>query len=198
MKTNLFNPFNQIAGVKSLAIGLAAILLTLLAAGYNGVHFPDTLSIKVGDSLHFKFLAIQIVANWVIISSLLYVAALLLSKSAVRAIDIYGTQALARGPHLVAAIICFSDASIKFGKYMLWKSLNQGEAVCLSSAQMSLAILQMIIVSLMAIWTILLSVNAFKVSDNVKGGKLAAIYIICLIISMVITGYLSSSIYQLS
>lgn len=192
MNNRLFNPFDRIAGTKSLVIGLVAMILTIVAAKINGVYFPDTISIQASEGITLKSLAIQIPANWLIFSTILYIAALLFSKSHVRAIDIYGTQAVARIPHLGAALICFSDATIEMGKFVINKYLEQGDAlVMISPGKMALAIFQVVVITLIAIWVIVLSVNAYKVSANIKGGKLAAIYIVSLIISMGISEYLS-------
>lgn len=191
MKIDLLNPFGRLAGIKSLIIGVIGISLTIVVAHLNNVYFPNTFSIIVDSNVSLQHLIIQIIANWLILSIILYIAALMFSKSAVRAIDIFGTQAVARIPHLIAAISCFNEAIVKLGKYALWQNLKQGEPVMLTSGEMGIAILQTVISTLAAIWVLVLSVNSFKVSANIKGRKLATIYIVCLIISTALSAYIS-------
>lgn len=195
MSNLIFNPFNRIAGLKSLLYGLVAMLITISIAYFSGMHFPDTLSIKAGaDStfnISFRYLAIQALANWLIISTILYIMALIFSKSTVRAIDVYGTQAFARSPYIIASTIGFSKAIDRFAQFALWTNMGHGEPITLTSLDITIATLQILVVTLSAIWMVALSVNGYKVSANIKGAKLTIIYTVSLIASMAVSGYIS-------
>jgi hypothetical protein len=191
MITKLLNPFKYIAGVKSLVVGILIILVTAYIGYTSNTHFPDLISIKTCPDLPVWYFVIQSLSNWIVFSSLLYLFAIVGSPSSIRFVDIFGTQALARVPYLIASFIGFSDSINKFGKYMLWTLLQKGESISLSTGNFVIAISLLILTFLLTIWLVALMYNAFKVSANLKGTKAVVFFIIVFIVSMVITGYIS-------
>lgn len=189
--TYLFNPFRYIAGVKSLVAGILVLLLTAIAGYFSHIHFPDLISVKTGPGFPLWYFILQSFSNWLVISILLYVLALIFSPSSVRAIDIFGTQAIARFPYLFAALAGFSGSLDKFGKYVVYNTLHQGEPVNLSTGDTVMAISILIFTLLLTIWMVVLMYNAFRVSANVKGGRSAALFIVAFVISMIATIFLS-------
>lgn len=188
----LLNPFKYIAGWESLAIGIIILFATAGVGYFSHIHFPDLISVKTFNELPFPIMLIQGLSNWLIFSFLLYIAAILFSPSSVRGIDIFGTQALARFPYLLAAFIGFSGSMDKFGKYMLWSTLQTGQPVEISSGEILLAVLLILITMLLTVWMITLMFNAFKISANLKNGKLIISFIVAIIISIILTGMISS------
>ena len=191
MMSKLFNPFQYIAGLKSMLAGIVVLLLTAITGYFSHTHFPDILSVKLCPEFPLWYFVIQVFTNWLVISVLLYLAALIFSPSSVRAVDIFGTQALARFPYLLAAFTGFFGAMHKFGRYILYTRFHQGDPVDLTSADVILAISLMIISLLLSIWMIILMYNAFSVSSNLKGRKAVLIFIPVFIAAMVITIYFS-------
>jgi len=195
MNKAIFNPFKYVAGVKSLVIGILIILVTAYIGYTSNTHFPDLISIKTCPDLPVWYFVIQSLSNWIVFSSLLYSCAIVGSPSSVRLVDIFGTQALARFPYLIASFIGFSDSINKFGKYMLWTLLQKGESISLSTGNFVIAISLIILTFLLTIWLVALMYNAFKVSANIKGTKAVVFFIIVFIVSMVITGYISKYLF---
>ena len=191
MIKKLINPFYYIAGLKSLALGLAIIILSSTIGYISHTHFPSIISIKTSPDMPLWYFIIQNLINWLTISTFMYIAAILFSKSKVRIIDIYGTQALARYPYFPAAFIGFSEALELFGKYILWTTLKMGEPVEISNIEIMVAVTLIVFSLLLTIWLIALMFNAFKISANIKGSKLSIIFIIVLVISLIITEYLN-------
>lgn len=189
MFNKLINPFRYIAGGQSLFIGLLFIIATSVTGYFSHTHFPDVISVKIGFEMPIMYFLFQGLINWIVLSTVFYVAAVIFSKSSIRIIDIYGTQAFARAPYLLAAFTGFSDSLNNFGKYILWTMLQQGESIHLSAFEIALAILILSITVLLTVWLISLMFNAFKVSSNIKGTKLILIFITGLIISIIITYY---------
>ena len=58
----------------------------------------------------------------------LFFSGLIVSRTSFRMIDILGTQALARWPYLITAVVMLPDANRRFGDY-LTSSLNQNGSV---------------------------------------------------------------------
>lgn len=111
-------------------------------------------------------------------------AALVLSKSSVRAIDIFGTQALARAPYLIASFTGFTGVLETFSKFLLWITTNTGNPVEITGAQILFAVLLLILTMVLTVWLVALMFNAFKVSSNLKGAKLIVSFIVILLISI--------------
>lgn len=185
------NPFRYIAGGKSLLVGIVVLLLTAITGYFSHTHFPDLISIKLSPAFPLWYFVAQVFTNWLVISVMLYLLALIFSSSSVRMVDIFGTQALARAPYFLAAVTGFFSAMHKFGRYILYTRFHQGEPVDLTSTDVVLVVFLMILSLFLSIWTIILMYNAFSVSANMKGGKAVAIFISAFIISMVTTLFLS-------
>jgi hypothetical protein len=194
MSKYLFNPFRYIAGWESLAVGILVLLGTSVIGYYSHIHFPDVISVKTNSGIPYYVLLVENGLNWLVPSMLFYIAALIFSPSSVRIVDVFGTQALARSPYLIVAITGFSGTLDKFGQYTMWKSLNIGEPVAMSTGEIMLAITLILFMILSTIWMVVLMYNAFKVSANIKGSKLTIVFIVAMVISTAITAF---AIYQL-
>lgn len=187
----IINPFKYIAGTKSLLIGLGILLLTSIIGFFSNTHFPDTISVKINYESSIFYFILQNLSNWIIISFLLYIMAIIFSKTSIRMIDVFGTQALARFPYLIASFLGFSVSVNKFAKYILWTTFQIGEHIELTIMNILSAIILIILAFILTIWLIVLIFNAFTVSTNIKGRQSVWIFIIALISSMVITHYIS-------
>lgn len=192
----LTNPFKYIAGWESLAAGMGVLLLTTVIGYFSHIHFPDVISVKVAYGIPFYVLLLQGASNWLVVSLLLYISALLFSRSSVRIIDIFGTQALARFPYLLAALTGFGGLLDKFGKYMIYYALHTGEPVQMSTPEIALCVFLILFTILLTVWMIALMFNAFKVSSNMKGEKLIISFIVVITGSIILTGLVSSQILK--
>jgi len=115
----LIGPFKYIAGIKPLLIGHWILFATGLLAYLSQVHFPTLISIRTSSDFPLTYYIYQYLVNWGVVSVFLYVFALFSSKSPMRAIDIFGTRALAQFPYLLASFIRFSGSIKKLGEFML-------------------------------------------------------------------------------
>lgn len=196
MITKLFNPFKYIAGGYSLIIGVLVLLFTALIGFYSNTHFPDLISVKTGPDFPLQYLIIQSLSNWIVVSSIFYLISVIVSNSKVRVIDIFGTQALARFPYLIASFIGFSNSVDNFGKYILWKLIQQGDPIELNAGDITMAISLIILTLLLTIWLVILMYNAFKVSANLKGYKLNLLFIAGFILSLFLTVLISNQLIK--
>ncbi len=197
MNKYLFNPFRYIAGWESLGAGILVLIITSVIALYSHVHLPDLISVKTTPGLTIDLLLVQNFSNWLVPSVLFYLVALVFSKSEVRAVDVFGTQALARFPYLLAVFSGFSGALNKFGSYMLWYGLQIGDEVQITSFEITLAIALILFLTLLTVWMVALQFNAFKTSANLKGAKLIVSFIVIFIASIVLTGIISNYLLHL-
>ena len=166
---NLYNPFNRIAGGKALVIGLTVLLLTTFIAFKTGTHFNGLLNIDFAKDSDYWIFLTENLSSWLFLSIFMYLSALILSKSNIRAIDILGTTSLARIPLLSAPLIRLVPAFQSF---------------VIQSWEMYF-VYGVYLISL--IWTITLFFNAYKISCNLKNERLIISFILSLILSEIFT-----------
>ena len=104
----LFNPFHFLAGGQALVWGLACIVLTAWLGGIFDFRFTGVISFQRTAPAPLWHAIAQGLMAWAIPSALLYIGGRLISRSRVRPIDVFGTQALARAPWLLIALIAVS------------------------------------------------------------------------------------------
>ncbi len=186
----MFNPFIRIAGTRSLAIGLAAIVASGLAAAAGGIRFDGLLDMHAVGEFPLWVPVVEGLVNWIVITALLRLVALLFGRSAVRLVDIAGTQAMARVPLLAAAAICT----------LPWvRSAFDGLTASMASGQlpgfpgMGLVVGGLVMVA-STIWMIALMWKAFSISCNMKGGRAIALFIVAVLIGEVVTVFLTRQI----
>jgi hypothetical protein len=185
--TWLFNPFHFVAGGQALVIGLAVILASGVLAYTGYQRFDGLLDIHATGyrrEAFWLFITDGLIA-WLIISSLITVAAKLVSSSRARLIDIWGTQALARWPMLLIVLIVQPEAVRETMKIILLKL--QGGAFSVAEILLSIGLNMVLIVPI--IWTVALMYRAFAVSCNARGSKAVITFI-----GIVIAGELLSKI----
>ena len=179
----LFNPFHFLAGGQALTWGLACIALTAWLGGIFDFRFTGVISFQRTAPAPLWHAIAQGLMAWAILSVLLYICGRLISRSHVRPIDVFGTQALARVPGLLIALIVvlppFRDLTTAL--------IAQGSSN-LSIAQLALLSSVGIVLILLLVWMVLLMYRAFAVSCNVAGGRAIAVFIAAIALGEVATG----------
>ena len=98
LKTWLFNPFHYIAGGRALGIGLIVMLIASLAGAATKFHFDGVIDLHLGTQAPTWVFVSENLINWLVMGVLLSCAGRLISRSRIRPLDVFGTQALARTP----------------------------------------------------------------------------------------------------
>jgi hypothetical protein len=178
--TWLFNPFHYLAGEKALLLGLAFILLAGSIASTGKVHLDGVLDFHVGSQQDFPFwlyLAEGLI-DWCVLAVFLFFAGKLLSKSRIRALDVLGTQALARWPSLLTVLIGLVPA---FQRQSLRMIPGMQVDTPAGQADMIIWIAGLVASILMIIWMVALMYRAYIVSCNLKGAKAVLSFILALL-----------------
>jgi len=189
MKKWLFNPFQYIAGARSLLIGSIILAASASICYFSKIHFNGVVGSQKSDAttpLYFYFL--EGLIDWACISLLLYFSGLIFSRSSIRLVDVFGTQAVARWPMVIAAIIGFGIAVPPGINNMLPKDLVN----MITPSMIALTLLTLVCI----IWMVALMYHAFTVSCNLKGGKATGIFIAAIIIAQIVSSILIHSIYN--
>ena len=168
----LFNPFHFLAGGQALAWGLACIALTAWLGGIFDFRFTGVISFQRTAPAPLWHAIAQGLMAWAIPSVLLYIGGRLISRSRVRPIDVFGTQALARVPGLLIALIVVSPPFRDLTTSLIAQGISH-----LSIAQLALLTSVAIVLILLLVWMVFLMYRAFAVSCNVAGGRAIAVFI---------------------
>jgi len=162
-------------------LGLAAIFLAGLVGSWGRTHFDGVLDTHAGAPAPLWFFFSEGVIDWLCLSVVLWVCGKIISQSAFRAVDLLGTQALARWPTLFISLIALPKVFQRFGNELL-EQLQQGR-IHFDTAD---AILFFVIVLAMIpflCWVVALMYKSFSVSCNVQGGKAIGTFIAGLVIA---------------
>ncbi len=166
----LFTPFKFIAGSKALFIGIV-ILIALSILGYLGnVHFGGIISTSIADSSSqspYILHAIYQLSAWGSMTLVFYITARIVSKTAVRLIDIAGTMAVSQAPFILVALLgLFPEVHLNIGDP---NTANINEIMQVVKDNIAMIFMISIISILVMIWSIGLKYNAYSVSANIKG-----------------------------
>ena len=179
----LFNPFHFLAGGQALAWGLACIALTAWLGGIFDFRFTGVIYFQHTAPAPLWHAIAQGLMAWAIPSALLYIGGRLISRSRVRPIDVFGTQALARAPWLLIALIAVSPPFRNIVAKLLTEPFLD-----LSAWGVAFISLVALVLILLLVWIVLLMYRAFAVSCNVAGGRAIAVFIAAVALGDVTTG----------
>jgi hypothetical protein len=177
----LFNPFRFIAGFEALLLGLAIILISAFVGSFGNTHFDGVLDVHTGLEAPLWFFFAEVLINWVCMVIPLFFFGLIVSRSSFRMIDVFGTQALARWPYLITAVVLFPDANRRVIEYLMSKLTQTAPAAAVNSIDVFVFAFAMILVILMLIWMVALMYRAYVVSCNIKGAGAIITFIVSLI-----------------
>ena len=127
-----FNPFHYIAGGMALAVGLSLIIAAGLVGAFSHSHHDGVLDFHTGIPAPWWMFPCEGLIDWLALSAALLLAGWLTSRSRVRPIDVFGTQALARWPALLMSLVALAPAFQKASARILdlvrrQRTLEQGE-----------------------------------------------------------------------
>jgi hypothetical protein len=177
----LFNPFRVVAGYKALLLGLAIILISALVGSLSNPHFDGVLDVHTGTEAPLWLFFAEGLINWICMVVPLFFFGLIVSRSSFRVIDVLGTQALARSPYLITALVMLPNANRRFGVYVMSKLTQTASTATINYIDMLVFALAMILTILMAVWMVALMYRAYYISCNIKGAKATITFVVSLI-----------------
>jgi hypothetical protein len=177
----LFNPFRFMAGFQALLIGLAIILLSGFIGSLSNAHFDGVLDVHTGRSAPLWFFLAECVIDWICLAVPLFFFGLIVSRSSFRFVDVVGTQALARWPYLITAIVMLPNANRRVVEYLVAELTQGNPAVEIGPMDVLVFVFAMLVTVLMVIWMVELMYKAYAVSCNIKGARAVITFIVGLI-----------------
>jgi hypothetical protein len=182
LKTWFFNPFYYLGGEGALMIGMILILAMSLLGFLSHTHFDGVLDVHTGSASPVWVYFIEGVINFGIMSLLLGIFGKLISKSHIRVIDVVGSQALARGPLLVVALVALLPGFQRYNAYLVAKVTQSAQQIQLFASDPVVFGITLAVIVLMVIWMVFLMYRGFAVSCNVGGGKAIGVFIVAIIL----------------
>lgn len=186
----LFNPFIYIAGEKALLIGLGAILLTGLITFFSKSHVDGVLDFHTGLQLPFWAHLAEGVIDWLALALVLFILGKLISKTAFRPIDLFGTQAMARWPMILPAIAALLPPYQRFVVFLFKQMpqiLQQGKLPNIALLDFFTFIFVIIVSMIALVWMVILMYRSFSICCNVRGTGAAFTFVGGLLIAELIT-----------
>lgn len=186
----VFNPFVFVAGVRALLIGLAVILAAAILGWATGTHFDGVLDIHTGPSAPLGMFIAEGLLDWLSLSVTLVAAGLIVRRSAFRAVDVFGTQALARCPYIIVpamlAITPIRNALITVGNDAV-KAAGSGGLPSVSASNLALLLVAALVMVSCTVWAVTLMYRAYAVSCDTRGAKGIASFVVAVIAAEVIS-----------
>ncbi len=187
LRTWLFNPFVYIAGWQSLLLGLVAILAAGLLGFFSNTHFDGVLDMHTGLAAPLSLFLAEGIIDWLTLGIVLLVIGKIVSHTSFRVIDVLGTQALARGPMLLAAAVSLVPSFQRVLSELMGGLARPGGSLNISLTDGLLFGLAMLVSLLALIWMVALMYRAYTLCCNVKGSAAIISFIVALIIAEIVS-----------
>ena len=183
MMKKILNPFDYLPLRQAICWGIAALILISVYCWQVGLLLSSLTQINYGGGALWRATAQQVVA-WLLFSVVLYVVALLFSRSKVRFWDVAAYNLFARIPfHL--SLLLFAIPMVR----SIMGLLTDGSIA--TAMQYASALTLIGLVSLLfVVWYFFWSYKAFAVATNLKNGRGVALFIVAYIISYVASPFL--------
>jgi hypothetical protein len=188
----LFDPFTYIAGGRALAMGLAAIIAAGCLGFLGNAHFDGVLDFHSGRPAALWVFLAEGMIDWLSLAIILLILGRLLSKTAFRALDLLGTQAMARWPTVITAAAALAPP---FRRYALTVMSMLSGGGARGSATDAVVFGVVLLVAVCAVvWMVALMYRSYSTCCNLKGAKAIGSFVggvlAAEVVSKVAVGYL--------
>ena len=189
----VFNPFHYIAGPQALGLGIAILAVTAAICMASGSHLDGVLDFHTGAVAPWWVYWVEGPIDWLVLSVLLWAGGKLVSTSRVRAVDVFGTQALARYPYALLALVFLAPpvrAAMERVMVAMMLAATGGSASMfagVSTFDVVVFFSAMALVFGMLVWMIALMYRGFAVSCNLSGVKGAVLFAVLLLCAEVLS-----------
>lgn len=192
----LFNPFQRVAGKEALSAGLTVIVVSAVLGWQTRTHFDGVLDVHTGSAAPLWFFVVEGLLNWAALSAILLLLGKAVSKTDFRAVDLFGTQALARAPFLVPALLALVPSYQSGAKAMTAALKEGGNLQGIPPGDIMVVAAFGLLMVVFIIFSVALMYRAFAVSCNLRGVKAVAAFIGGLILAEVLTKVLIILLYK--
>ena len=176
------NPFKFMPLRKAMCWGIAFLILTSIYCWQIGLRMTSISQINyLGDRLWAATLR-QIVV-WLLLSVVLYVIGLAVSRSKIRFWDVAAYNLFARLPFNLSLLV-FAVPQVRSVMALLMEG-------CLATVMQYQGTLMLVsvVAAVFSVWYYVWTYNAFSVATNLKGFKGVSLFIVGWLVAYVLSGY---------
>ena len=185
LRTWLFNPFHYLAGGTALGVGLAVIVATGLVGALSNSHHDGVLDFHTGLPAGWWVFPCEGLIDWLSLTIVLLLTGWLVSRSRFRIIDVAGTQALARWPALLMALVGLLPGTQRVAEQLPALAKGGGMPGDLSPADLASFAAGMVVVLVALVWMVQLMYRGYAVACNVRGARGIVSFIVGLVLAEV-------------
>jgi tRNA A-37 threonylcarbamoyl transferase component Bud32 len=186
LTTLLFNPFVRVTGVPALFLGWLAILVAGWLGSLGNTHFDGVLDTHLGMHVPLWVFLSEGFIDWLCLGLVLLVFGKGFSKASFRAIDLLGTQALARWPTIFLSLVLMPKALQRFSNYVL-EQLRQGGEIKFNTADAFVTFAIIVAAIPLTCWVVALMYKSYSVSCRLRGTRGAWTFIPGLLLAEVLS-----------
>ncbi|MDR1524088.1 MAG: hypothetical protein LBS79_02375 [Tannerella sp.] len=168
------NPFKKTAGFPALCWGIAGLIIATILSIITGYHYHGLLHYGPASNPAWWCFAAEHLIVWLVPAILFYVGGLILSKSRIRIIDVFGTTLFAQIPFVfmnLFALLPAVQTVLKTDYNTPPQQLLTQPGFVLGSMLTSVSVIFLII-------TLIWMFQALRVSGNLKSWRLVTLYIV--------------------
>jgi hypothetical protein len=201
--TPLFNPFVRVAGLCSLSLGLGIILATGWTGSWSGAHFDGVLDTHLGGQVPLWMFMAEGVIDWLSLALVLLGAGRMISHTAFRAIDLIGTQALARWPMILVTFATLAPGFRRYSNELVQslKSLAEDPprfTLPPGGIDAVTFVFVTVVMLICAVWMVALMWKSFAHCCNVRGGRAVGAFVVSILVAEVISKILIGQMFRLA
>jgi len=130
------------------------------------------------------------ILDWIVMGGLLLLGAKIISRSRIRPLDVFGTQALARAPGIVTTLFALLPGYQRYTVHFLARYIKTLPDIQTYPGDPVMFYITAIVAVLMIVWMVELMYQGYSVSCNVAGGKAIGVFIAALILGEAISKFL--------
>jgi len=189
LSTWLFNPFEYIAGGQALGIGVVVLLVTGSLGALSHTHFDGVLDSHTGALAPWWVFIAEGFIDWLSLGVVLWLLGRLVARSSFRAVDLFGTQAMARWPAALIALFTLIPGYRRFSAYLVHALLKPAEKPIinpLDATSFGFVALAMLV---LIVWMIALMWKSYSVSCNAKGPGAVISFILGIFLAEVVSKF---------
>jgi hypothetical protein len=177
----LLNPFERIAGFQALSWGILGLLVSTALAYPTGYHYHGLLHYGPASNPAWWCFAAEHLIVWIVPALLFYIGGIVLSRSKIRILDVFGTVLFAQIPLLFTNLISFlpiyKQMSTIDTSASLQDQITQANNLILQPG-FWLGIWFSLVLVVFVIWMGYWLLKALAVSCNLKGKNLVILFCI--------------------
>lgn len=179
----LVNPFPRLTGLAGPLLGLLSVAATVAVGVYGQVHYDGIWDVHAGMEASRTALALEPLADWLVVAALFLVCGMLLGPKPQRLVDYLTHSAIGRLPFVVVGLL-WTDPLLGrlLPGIMKLAPAPAGPQALTSVPGLPFLIIGAIITMLVMFWGLFLNFFALREASGMKTGRaLAAFAVICVL-----------------